>query len=74
MRIGCPEWSFQFAHEADPNAKLIYNDYNLAKPGKTERANKMLKMLLQAGTPSDNLRMQGHRSIFCPMNIYLSNH
>jgi len=27
------ELAFQFAHEADPNAQLYYNDYSMASPG-----------------------------------------
>jgi endo-1,4-beta-xylanase len=29
--------AFQYAHEADPDALLFYNDYNEAHPGKREK-------------------------------------
>ena len=28
--------AFQFAHEADPEAELYYNDYSMANPGRRE--------------------------------------
>ncbi len=36
---------FQWAHEADPDAVLVYNDYNTENPSKRDRIYKMLKKL-----------------------------
>ena len=35
--------AFQWAHEADPNALLFYNDYNEISPGKREKIFKLVK-------------------------------
>lgn len=57
---------FQYAHEADPEALLFYNDYNENRPEKRERIYKFLKSLLEKGVPVHGMGMQGHYSIFEP--------
>ena len=52
--------AFQFAHEADPEAELYYNDYSMAKPGKREGVVKMVKKLQEQGVKIDAIGMQGH--------------
>lgn len=52
--------AFEYAHEADPNAKLFYNDYNSERPGKRENIYKLLKKLVDAHVPIDGVGMQGH--------------
>jgi len=42
--------AFQFAHEADPDAELYYNDYSMALPGRREGVVKMVKELQKDGT------------------------
>jgi endo-1,4-beta-xylanase len=37
--------AFQYAHEADPDAELYYNDYNEWFPGKREAIVKLVKTL-----------------------------
>ena len=54
--------AFRIARSADPNIKLIYNDYNLVNPAKLERACTMLKELLDAGVPIDGVGLQAHWS------------
>lgn len=58
--------AFQFAHEADPEAKLYYNDYNAVRPEKVERIYQLVKRLVDAGVPIHGVGIQGHWSIFEP--------
>ena len=58
--------AFQFAHEADPNALLFYNDYNATSPGKRDRIYNMVKKMKEAGVPIDGIGMQGHYNIYGP--------
>ena len=44
----------------DPDALLIYNDYNGHKPGKREKLIELLTQLKQKGAPVDAYGMQGH--------------
>jgi endo-1,4-beta-xylanase len=57
---------FQWAHEADPDALLVYNDYGTENPGKRDRIYNMLKELLDAGVPVHAVGLQGHWSITDP--------
>jgi len=43
--------AFQFAHEADPQAELYYNDYNLENEAKLKGAVELLKKLQAQGVP-----------------------
>ncbi|MDT0690390.1 endo-1,4-beta-xylanase [Salegentibacter sp. F188] len=58
--------AFEYAHEADPEAKLFYNDYNAIIPEKRDRIYKLLKMLVDRDVPIDGVGIQGHWSIFDP--------
>jgi endo-1,4-beta-xylanase len=58
--------AFQYAHEADPNALLFYNDYNETNPVKREKIFKLVKSLKDAGVPIHGLGMQGHWAITEP--------
>ena len=44
----------------DPDALLIYNDYNAHKPGKREKVIELLTQLKRKGAPVDAYGMQGH--------------
>jgi endo-1,4-beta-xylanase len=57
---------FQWAHEADPDALLVYNDYNTENPGKRDRIYTMLKSLLDQGVPVQAVGLQGHWNIGDP--------
>jgi endo-1,4-beta-xylanase len=52
--------AFQFAHDADPSAQLIYNDYNLETPAKRKGAIALVKKLQEAGVPIAVVGIQGH--------------
>ena len=58
--------AFQFAHEADPNAQLFYNDYNECDPGKRDRIYNMVKKMQDAGVPIHGIGMQGHYNVYGP--------
>jgi endo-1,4-beta-xylanase len=58
--------AFEYAHEADPNAILFYNDYNTERPEKRERVYKLLKQLADAHVPINAVGLQGHWSIYEP--------
>lgn len=51
---------YQWAHEADPNAILFYNDYNTENPVKREKIYNMLKKLLAQGVPIHGIGLQAH--------------
>ena len=57
--------AFKWAHEADPDAKLFYNDYNIeqgAVENKGKHASSMilLKRLIAEGAPINGVGIQGH--------------
>lgn len=52
--------AFEFAHEADPEAELYYNDYSMTHPGKREGVVNMVKKLQEQGVRIDGIGMQGH--------------
>ncbi len=58
--------AFLWAHEADPDAKLFYNDYNTEFPGKRDKIYCFLKQLLEAGVPIHGIGLQGHWNINNP--------
>ncbi|MBO7584520.1 MAG: endo-1,4-beta-xylanase, partial [Bacteroidales bacterium] len=50
--------AFEYAHEADPNALLFYNDYNECDPGKSERIAGLITRMKAAGVPVHGIGMQ----------------
>ncbi|ARA95075.1 1,4-beta-xylanase [Rhodothermaceae bacterium RA] len=58
--------AFRFAHEADPQAELYYNDYSLTNPAKREGAVRLVQGLLDAGVPVTGIGMQGHYALTYP--------
>ena len=60
------ELAFKFANEADPDAELYYNDYNMAKPGKTATVVAMINDLKEKGCRIDAVGMQSHCSLTYP--------
>ena len=60
------ELAFQFAHEADPNVELYYNDYSTSKPGKREAICKLVRSLKSKGLRIDAVGMQSHNGFDYP--------
>jgi endo-1,4-beta-xylanase len=54
--------AFRFAHRADPEAKLFYNDYEIEGIGapKSEAAFQLCKRLKESGVPIDGVGFQMH--------------
>jgi endo-1,4-beta-xylanase len=59
-------YAFQFAHEADPNAELYYNDYNVETPAKCEAIVELVKELKAAGCRIDAVGSQAHMHMDSP--------
>lgn len=58
--------AFEYAHEADPEAKLYYNDYNSEVPSKRDNICRLLKRLIDQKVPIDGVGMQGHWKLTDP--------
>lgn len=63
--------AFEFAHEADPDALLFYNDYNEADPVKSERIYLMVKQMQEKGVPIHGIGMQGHYNVHGPSEQHI---
>ncbi len=55
--------AFQYAHEADPEAMLRYNDYGLENPAKRERLKKLIASLQEQGIPVHAIGTQTHINV-----------
>jgi endo-1,4-beta-xylanase len=60
------EKAFQYAHEADPQATLFYNDYNTENAAKRERIYQVVKGLKDKGVPIHGVGLQGHWALTEP--------
>lgn len=58
--------AFEFAHEADPQALLFYNDYNESDPHKRERIYRLVRSLLDQGVPIHGVGLQAHWNLYDP--------
>ena len=68
------EKAFQYAHEADPAAKLFYNDYSLViNPVKRKAVLSFLNSLKAKGVPIDGIGLQMHLFNGFPENVEISN-
>ena len=56
-------YAFKFAHEADPNAELYYNDYNIERGAKHKSSLLLLQRLKREGVPVTAVGIQGHWSL-----------
>ncbi len=60
------ELAFRYAHEANPKAKLFYNDFNAWQPGKRDKIVRLVTSLQEKGVQVDGIGMQGHWKIGSP--------
>jgi endo-1,4-beta-xylanase len=60
------EKAFQFAHEADPQVQLFYNDYNLENEPKRDGAIALVKKLQADGIPIAGVGIQDHDNLDWP--------
>ena len=58
--------AFQYAHEADPEAQLYYNDYSLENEVKRNGAVELIRKLQAAGVPIYAAGLQGHDKMDWP--------
>lgn len=58
--------AFQYAHEADPDAELYYNDYNMWAEGKRNTVVKLIGELRKRGLRIDAVGMQSHMGMDHP--------
>jgi endo-1,4-beta-xylanase len=58
--------AFQYAHEADPEAILRYNDYSLEMEGKRKGAVALIKKLQAEGVPVTAVGLQDHVKLDWP--------
>lgn len=58
--------AFEYAHEADPDAELYYNDYGMDSPAKRRAVVRLIKSLQERGLRIDAVGMQGHMGIDYP--------
>lgn len=52
--------AFEFAREADPDAELNYNDYNMEVHSKRDGAIRLVRKLQEAGAPITGIGTQSH--------------
>ena len=60
------EQAFRMARSADPQASLLYNDYNMHNPGKRKFLVTVLRDYLDRGVPIDGIGLQGHLGLDAP--------
>jgi endo-1,4-beta-xylanase len=55
--------AFEYAHEADPDAILRYNDYSLENPAKRRKLITLVTQLKEQGVPIHAIGTQAHLSV-----------
>ncbi|WP_017472988.1 endo-1,4-beta-xylanase [Amphibacillus jilinensis] len=60
------DYAFRFAHEADPDALLFYNDYNESNPQKREKIYQLAQGLLSRDVPIHGIGLQAHWNLYDP--------
>ena len=67
------EKAFQFAHEADPDAELYYNDYSIENLPKLQGVLRIVNNLKLKGIKIDGIGIQGHYAFDFPTLEQLDN-
>ena len=65
--------AFEYAHEADPDAELYYNDYSLVNPEKLKGAVELIKYLQENGVKVAGVGLQAHYTLDFPSDKELDN-
>lgn len=60
------ERGFRWAHEVDPAARLLYNDYNMHNPGKAKFVAEFVRDFKKRGVPIHGVGMQAHVMLDSP--------
>lgn len=60
------ERAFHLAHEADPNARLLYNDYNMDNLKRRDFVFDLVNQYKKKGVPVTGIGMQGHVGLDYP--------
>jgi endo-1,4-beta-xylanase len=63
------EKAFEYAHAADPEALLFYNDYNMFAPGRRAGVIRLVERLREKGIPIHGIGMQGHFRVDYPATL-----
>ncbi|MBU9712959.1 endo-1,4-beta-xylanase [Evansella tamaricis] len=58
--------AFELANKVDPEAALFYNDYNESNPEKREKIYRLVKSLVDKGTPIHGVGLQAHWNLYQP--------
>jgi endo-1,4-beta-xylanase len=69
LKIAGPEFverAFHLAHEADPKATLLYNDYNEHNPGRRRFLVDVIRDYRKRGVPIHGVGFQGHIGLSYP--------
>jgi endo-1,4-beta-xylanase len=69
LAIAGPEYverAFRLAHEADPKATLLYNDYNEHNPGRRRFLVEVIRDFKRRGVPIHGVGFQGHVGLDYP--------
>ena len=60
------ELAYRYAHEADPDAELYYNDFSMSMPAKRAKVCEVIKDLKDKGLRIDAIGMQSHNGMDYP--------
>jgi endo-1,4-beta-xylanase len=65
--------AFEYAHEADPNAELYYNDYNVWSKKDIDSIVRLVGTLKAKGIRIDGIGMQAHWGLYSPSPDAIEN-